>query len=268
MGDEPETEEGMALVWSGSLEPCLSAPVITRQHRATLGRYGGTSGKNEDGALVWSEKDWTFAVILDGHASSESVNAVLAVFEEARSDLRAICSAVDAGRFTALQRDLITLLTSPDVTRRMAAVRGETACLICYQSGKHLLWLSIGDATLYLLHPELARLGQYTLTTRNFFEWIGERTSVAGAPACFSTGIRELRQGRTIIVLVTDGIQELPTAPFDAAADFSAAMLSQPTASDGVAHLLQSAEALASPDSCTLIAWEVDNPEPALMPSG
>lgn len=38
--------------------------------------------------------------------------------------------------------------------------RGETACLVCYQHGGYLMWLSVGDNQLYLLHPELQRLGQ------------------------------------------------------------------------------------------------------------
>ncbi len=33
--------------------------------------------KNEDGALVWSNGDWEFATILDGHNSAESVDLVV-----------------------------------------------------------------------------------------------------------------------------------------------------------------------------------------------
>lgn len=252
----------MKLSWSGGDAPCLERPVVETIGRVSLGRYGGAGGKNEDGALIWSPGDWTFAVVLDGHAGSTSVDAVLALFGDAEARLLPLCAA---GSLLAVQRELLALLTAEATGRRMAEVRGETACLIAYQFGAHLLWLSIGDNTLYLLHPELARLGQHTLTTRNFFEWIGERNSLAGPVPHFSTGIRQLRQGRSSIVLATDGIQEMPGTPFEPPAAFAAAFSA---GANPLHRMLAQAQAAAVRDSCTLIAWEIDNPEPGLMPSG
>ena len=40
------------------------------------------SKKNEDGALVWSNGDWEFAAILDGHNSAESVDLVVNTIEK------------------------------------------------------------------------------------------------------------------------------------------------------------------------------------------
>jgi len=250
------------LSWSGGDAPFLERPVVDTVGHVGLGRYGGAGGKNEDGALIWSAKAWALAVILDGHAGSASVAAVLALFDEAEERLRPLCAA---GSVLALQRELIALLTSEATSRGMAQIRGETACLVAYQSGPHLLWLSIGDNTLYLLHPELARLGQHTLTTRSFFEWIGERSSLAGPVPYFATGIRQLRQGRSTIVLATDGIQEMPGTPFEPPAVFAEAFNA---GADPLQRLLVTAQGAGVRDSCTLIAWEVDNPEPALMPSG
>jgi hypothetical protein len=69
-------------VWNGGSDPCLDGPRVDAVGRVAVGRCGGNAAfgarKNEDAALVWSEEDWVFAVILDAHASSESAEAVLA----------------------------------------------------------------------------------------------------------------------------------------------------------------------------------------------
>ncbi len=180
------------LSWSGGTAPFLDRPVVEAIGRVSMGRWGGYGGKNEDGALVWSGDDWTLAAILDGHAGSTSVEAVLALVGDAEDRLVPLCAT---GAVLALQRELITLFTSEATGHQMSEIRGETACLVAYQHGPQLLWLSIGDNTLYLLHPELARLGQHTLTTRNFFEWIGERSSLSGSVPYFSTASASCGKG-------------------------------------------------------------------------
>jgi hypothetical protein len=256
------------LLWSGGKAPYLHAPVVETVGNVSIGRFAGYGSlKNEDGLLVWSDPSWTFAVILDGHGGSSSVDAVLEVFDEAEETLVPLCAAADGAALPVLQGQLIRLLTSKRTARRMSGVQGETACLVCYQWKQHLLWLSIGDNTLYLLHPELGRLGQFALTTRGFFEWIGERNSLAGTPPYFSTGIRQLRTGRNSIVLVTDGIQELPGRPYEAPADFAAAFSSSPNEVSALQLMLAKAQQSQGRDSCTMLAWNANNPEPALMPS-
>ena len=204
-------------VWRGSAEPCLDRPELTALGRVSVGRYGGNSGfgahKNEDAALVWSGADWVFAVILDAHAGSASADAVLELFEAGRGGLAALLGQSEPAHMLEVQAAAARLLlTGGD---RMAQVRGETACLVCYQQGGYLMWLSIGDNQLYLLHPELQRLGQFTLTVRNYFEWIGERNSLALEVPCFATGIRQLRRGINTIALVTDGLLEAGDRVFD-----------------------------------------------------
>lgn len=67
--------------WVGSDEMCLGEISVKQYGDIVLGRYGGNRSagakKNEDGALVWSNKDWEFAMILDGHNSAESVALVV-----------------------------------------------------------------------------------------------------------------------------------------------------------------------------------------------
>jgi serine/threonine protein phosphatase PrpC len=243
----------------------LDQPVVSQVGVASLGLYGGNRAagarKNEDGAIVWSGADWVLAVVLDGHGGSGSVNAMIDVLRDAETPLLDPC---EKGDFHALQQALIQLLTGQQVAARMGGVLGETACLICYQRGAYLFWLSIGDNTLYLLHPELAALGQHTLTVRNYYEWIGEHSSLSGTPPCFSTGIRQLRLGENTILLVTDGIQEMPGRPFEPASALAEEVGTTDNVGASLLRLLIRAHTAHAVDSCTLVGWSVNNPHPAL----
>lgn len=260
----------MQYYWTGSRTAKLDTPTVTRLQSVSLGCYGGntTAGarKNEDGAIVWTGPDWVMSVVLDGHGGSESVEAVLELFAEAEPSLRQRCDEAKPQDFLSLQRDFIALLTNESAIERMSKVRGETACLLAYQRGAHMLWLSIGDNTLYVLHPELAELGQFTVTTRNFYEWIGERSSVSTLPPCFSTGIRQLRQGQNAIILATDGIQEFSGRPFESPRAFANAVQANPLG-ESFQNMLTRAHEAAAVDSCTLVGWSTDNPHRPLMPS-
>jgi hypothetical protein len=130
------------------------------------------------------------------------------------------------------------------------------------------MWLSIGDNQLYLLHPELQRLGQFTLTVRNYFEWIGERSSLMLEAPCFSAGIRQLRQGINTIAMVTDGLLEVGDRPFEDPARISRELLSPAGVSGGVSSMLAEMHRLGGIDSATVVAWQVENTKQGLMPSG
>jgi len=256
-------------VWSGSVDPCLEGPRIHTTGRVDIGLCGGNAAmganKNEDAALVWAGEDWVFAVILDAHASSESANAVLELFAAGRAELLALIGRPEPSH--ALVQAAVTRLLF-EGAEPMAQVRGETACLVCYQQGGYLMWLSIGDNQLYLLHPELQRLGQFTLTVRNYFEWIGERSSVALEVPCLSTGIRQLRQGINTIAMVTDGLLEVGDRPFEDPARVSRELLSPAGVSGSISSMLAEVHRLGGTDSATMIAWQVDHPVMGLMPSG
>lgn len=257
-------------VWSGSVDPCLDGPRIQAAGRVTVGLYGGNAAfgakKNEDAALVWAGEDWVFAVLCDAHASSASADAVLGLFAESRAELAALMGRPEPSHIIEVQAAVSRLLLS--ARERMAKVRGETACLVCYQHGSYLYWLSIGDNALYLLHPDLQRLGQHTLTVRNYFEWVGERSSLALEVPCFSSGVRELRQGLSTIAMITDGLLEVAHRPYEDAAAFSQALLSDAGLGGSVSRMLDDVHALGGTDSATVIAWQVNNPRAGLMPSG
>ncbi|KQW77488.1 hypothetical protein ASC89_20160 [Devosia sp. Root413D1] len=256
-------------VWSGSVDPCLDGPRIHTAGRVAIGICGGNAAfgakKNEDATLVWAGEDWVFAVILDAHAGSESADAVLELFEAGRPELLALIERPEPSHIE-VQAAVTRLLLGG--AAQMARVRGETACLVCYQQGGYLMWLSIGDNQLYLLHPELQRLGQFTLTVRNYFEWIGERSSLTLEVPCFSTGIRQLRQGISTIAMVTDGLLEVGDRPFEDPARVSRELLSPAGVSGAVSSMLAEVHRLGGTDSATVIAWQVDNPGMGLMPSG
>ena len=92
-------------------------------------------------------------------------------------------------------------------------VQGETAVLMCVQKGTFLWWLSVGDNLIYLLHPQLANMGQYALNQRHFYEWIGQVNSLALPIPAYSRGVSELRKGMNTIVLFTDGVLEFEDSP-------------------------------------------------------
>lgn len=257
--------------WSGSQRTYLDTPTLLPIGRVSVGLYGGNSShgasKNEDGALLWVGADWVFAAIFDAHASAESTDAALALLDDHRSTLLAIIESGDASSIPRLLAAVIDLVSGPEARERFAEARGETACLVCVQRGRFLGWLSIGDNSLYLLHPQLARLGQYTLTARNYFEWIGQRDSLALEVPCYSSGIRELRQGEQTIALVTDGLLEFGDRPYEDPAAFADTIGAAPDLPAGIAAMLHNAHASGATDSATVIAWRVTCERQGLMPT-
>lgn len=91
---------------------------------------------------------------------------------------------------------------------------GETACLLVIRKGKYVWWLSVGDCVFYMLHPELAALGQYQVNQRQFYEWIGEVNTFGQEIPCYTAGVKELRKGENRIFLTTDGLLECPNEPY------------------------------------------------------
>ena len=84
----------LSLRWIGSDEPHLDEPFVYTKGPLTLGVYGGNSyagaNKNEDGALAWSDAngEWEFAMIIDGHNTSESVCLLMDTMEAHQSEIR------------------------------------------------------------------------------------------------------------------------------------------------------------------------------------
>jgi len=200
--------------WLGSQNMHLDVPNTTSCGKVIIGCYGGHTkagaDRNEDGALVWCADDetWEFAVLLDGHCSTESVELILATLEAEAIAIQSLLSQSVETAFSSLHQLLFSIFRSQSLRSRCRQVHGETSCLICFRKAQFLSWFCIGDCIIYLFHPELGQLEQFALNQRNFYEWIGETNSFDLPVACYTTGIRELRGGRNRIIMTTDGLLE------------------------------------------------------------
>ncbi len=263
------------LCWSGKDEAFLDKPTVTSVGEVAVGRYGGSTKagahKNEDGALVWYDinQSWTFAVLLDAHAGSDSAAAVLSLIEKNRQSLRQDLAMSVERAFERLQKRLVAMFSSDSFLAECRSLNGETACLICVQKGKYLWWFSVGDCVLYLLHPELAKLGQFALNQRQFFEWIGRVNTFDNPVPAFTVGTRELRRGLNHIVMLTDGLLEFGKHPFEDAKVLTKAVLQHVPAYETVAQeLLEEVCVNGGRDSATVICWGYNNTESVAYPSG
>ena len=265
--------------WLGSATMYLDTANVAACGDMLIGCYGGNrragARKNEDGALTLCAEDgsWHFAALCDAHVTSQSAELLLSTLAAAQADIVGALEESAQIALPALHNFLVEMLASDDFRAKCRAVRGETACLICVQKDQWLWWLSIGDCVLYLFHPELAHLGQYALNQRNFYEWIGQVNTFDLAIPCYTTGVRELRQGRNDILLVTDGLLECGTRPFEDPRALYALMTDvvdgeEMTAWARISTALARVHAEAGRDSATVIHWCYDNPVPGFYPTG
>lgn len=260
------SESHPGLSWSGSKEAFLDKPAVTLCKNIVVGRYGGRTDagqhKNEDGAFALSGQDWEFMATLDAHNSSESVECVLELLESKQEEINAILSQTDG--LMKLHPLLLTLLTDNNVLRE---AQGETALLVCARKGPYLYWFSIGDCVLYLLQEELAQMGQYKLTERQFYEWVGQSSAFNGAVPCYSMGFRELRKGRNTMLLVTDGLLEYQNSPF-ADSSFVNTFFVNGELQDKIADALQMVHEGKGRDSATIVGVTYTNPKDGVTPTG
>lgn len=187
--------------WVGSELPLLDTPTVIRSGRVVVGRYGGNRGagaqSNEDGALVWCASDggWEFAALLDAHFSAQSAELVIGTLEAERESLTAILAQPAQAALPALQQRVLGLFTAPEFRARCRQVEGEASCLLFARKGAYLWWLAIGDCVGYLFNEELARLGQFAVNQRIFYEWVGQRNTFDLPAPCYSSGTLLLRSG-------------------------------------------------------------------------
>lgn len=211
-------------------------------------------------------------MLLDAHGSAESAGLVLGAVEaEAKAIITALSGPVETA-FTSLHQHLLALFQGPAFRQQCAEVQGETACLICARTARFLWWVSIGDCLAYLFHPELARLGQFALNQRSFYEWIGRANSLGLPVPCCAGGVRELRGGLNRIVMTTDGLLECGSRPFEAPRNLYALFDpekegEQASVEAGVRAALARVQAEQGRDSATVIAWECRVEASGLQPS-
>jgi hypothetical protein len=265
--------------WLGSDAPHLDRPHLARCGQMLIGCYGGNTGvgaaKNEDAALVLCDDDgaWHFAALCDAHVSSQSAEVVLHALESAAPSIAATLSQPPQLAFPLLHQLIITFFTSEDFRSQCQAAQGETACLLCAQKDQFLWWLSIGDCVLYLLHPELAKLGQFALNQRNFYEWVGHVNTFELAIPCFASGVRELRLGRNHFLMVTDGLLECGDRPFEDSRYLYDRVAGKPVNHDHsqegrIGQLLERVHSEKGRDSATVIYWSYDSQFAGAYPSG
>ncbi|HEU5349864.1 MAG TPA: protein phosphatase 2C domain-containing protein [Ktedonobacterales bacterium] len=249
--------------WVGSDEDFLDRPALAVCGSVVIGCYGvrtaAGASKNEDGALVWCEVTgaWELAVLLDAHYSAESAELILATLEAERERLLAALALPVEIAFHTLQKTLLAIFSDEAFRARCRQVYGETSCLIVARKGAYLWWFSVGDCLAYFLHPETARLGEYLLNQRVFFQWIGQRNTFDEPVPCYATGTQRLHPGDALIALSTDGVFEAIPVFYDEPAQLLWLLDGEEQLTDGVRRILEAVHNAQGRDSATLIAWRV-----------
>ncbi len=259
--------------WVGSQENFVDEINIRHINHIVVGRYGGNSDagqyKNEDGCLVWfnEKEDWEFAIVLDAHNTSESAEIVVELFEKESSQIKQILSmATTQKTFEILSEKILNMFQSREFLSTCRNIKGETACLIVVRKDKYMWWFSVGDCVLYLFHPELSALGQYQINQRQFYEWIGQVNTFEQDAPCYSTGIKELRQGVNHFFLSTDGLIECPNEPYLNPANIYNAVFNSKD-EESIQSMLKNIQANNVRDSTTIISWKVNILKEATRPS-
>jgi hypothetical protein len=252
--------------WVGSEEAFLDIADVTSCGPVVIGRYGGRRRagaiKNEDGALVWCAGSglWELAVLLDAHFSAESAALVIDAVGGERETILGILAQPIERAFPLLHAFFLGLFGSPEFRARCHEVEGEASCLIAARKGSYLWWLSVGDCLGYIFHPQLARMGEYRLNERRFYEWIGENNTFDQPVPGYTTGIHRLFEDTTILALTTDGLFESVTEFYDYPERLYATVAAddddgEPQLMRGVWAALGRVHEVRGRDSATILAW-------------
>ncbi|MCI0709932.1 MAG: protein phosphatase 2C domain-containing protein [Chloroflexi bacterium] len=259
----------MFFQWAGSQSFFFDSPHVDTHSSFTIGRYGGnTRGGaqvNEDGLVLMSDEDWEFAAILDGHQTAQSVELVIETLMNQQTAIREIFTQPVRSIFRDLQFHLHDVFSSPEFLKQSGNIRGETSLLMAARCEHYLWWMNIGDCVLYLLHPELASLGQYALNERSRFEWIGYVNTFEEAVPAYSTGVRVLREGWNRFLLITDGL--FGDERFKDASFLYEHFKQPDSLPDVMHHALHRVHKAKGRDSTTMIGWDYENATPAPYPS-
>ncbi|MCM3386563.1 protein phosphatase 2C domain-containing protein [Ureibacillus chungkukjangi] len=258
--------------WVGSQENFVDKIDISNFSYVSLGRFGGNSKagqyKNEDACLIWLDpfKTWEFTVIMDAHNTALSAELVLQQLERGKKDIQALIILPIDQAFREIESTLLSLFQEEQFLEDCRKVQGETACLIVLRKDKYIWWFSVGDCISMIFHEELAKLGQYEINQRQFYEWIGQVNTFNQAIPCYSSGIRELRKSVNRIFLTTDGLIECPNEPFSSGKKISSIMNFKEIDA-GLTMLLQTVKDNHVRDSTTVICWDVNITQEVTEPS-
>lgn len=261
------------LYWVGIQKNFVDDPDILKLHHLIIGRYGGNSNagqfKNEDGCIVWIDpiKDWEFVILLDAHNTAESAELILPLFKSNKNQFDALLSpSLTRDTFVLIEQKVLELFQAEEFLSACRKVTGETACLLVIRKGKYVWWFSVGDCVLYVLHPELAALGQYQVNQRQFYEWIGQVNTFDQEIPCYTAGVKELRKGENQLFITTDGLLECPNEPYaDPQNIYGALVQSEPES--GIQTMFAKLIENNVKDSTTIVSWKVTIAEEATKAS-
>jgi hypothetical protein len=102
-----------------------------------------------------------------------------------------------------------------------------------------------------------ARLGEFLLNQRVFFQWIGQHNTFDEPVPCYATGTQRLYRGEALIALSTDGVFESIPAFYDQPEQLLYVLASTEQLADGVGRVLDLVHDARGRDSATLVAWRV-----------
>ncbi|WP_252503806.1 protein phosphatase 2C domain-containing protein [Sporosarcina sp. Marseille-Q4943] len=251
----------------GSEKDFIDEKDVQLVERLVVGRFGGNSSagqyKNEDGCVVWVGADWEFATILDAHYSAESAELIIRTLEEFEHELIRL---ILLPGFHHVKEKLLSIFQSAEFLDQCKRVKGETACLICIRKENYLWWFSVGDCVVYVFHPDLIGLNQFQLNQRQFYEWIGNVNTFGKAIPCFSSGVRELREGVNRIFITTDGLLECPGEPFSNSMEL-VNILDAGQLKTAFSLIQNKIEECNVRDSTTMIGWTVKISKQGSIPS-
>ena len=260
--------------WVGSEAHFVDQPSVLQLHHLFVGRYGGNSDagqyKNEDGCLVWwdEKEDWEFVMLLDAHNTAESAEVILAEFDKEKSPIKAVLALpANHQTFKKLEEQILSIFQAEEFISICREVTGETACLIVVRKGKYVWWFSVGDCIVSLFHPELARLGQYQLNQRQFYEWVGQVNTFDEAVPCYTVGRRELRQGENHLFLTTDGLTECPNEPYATPVDIYNVFQHANDEESAIESMFKDIIHNGVRDSTTIVSWKINIAKAATIPS-
>ena len=258
------------LSWVGSQKTFVDEISVCQVGRVYAGRFGGCStagqNKNEDGCLIWNGSDWDVAMVLDAHKTAQSADLILKEFERQRPEIEAVLEKEVGKAIGELQHLIVSIFQEETFKKKCRNVVGETACLLVIRKAKYVWWFSVGDCVLFLLHPELEALGESVQNHRSFYEWIGEVNTFEAEVPCYSTGTKELRQGKNRFLLTTDGLIECPDANFHFPSEV-VAQIRDKSVRSGLQKLLTEINGKSVRDSTTILSWEIEVEKAATMPS-
>jgi serine/threonine protein phosphatase PrpC len=258
-------------VWNGNIATYIDKINIFKTAGVVHGCFGGSSESdachNEDGYWTIVEKDnFVISVIFDAHATNESV---IYITNALKKKQEALLDAAKLGlkeSFKVVSHIIHDMLFDVDFLDTAKNVIGETAFLICYQRAEFLWWLSVGDNALYVFHDEFNELGQYQVNQRIFYQWIGQKNALSLDVPCYSQGTLQLREGKSTIVMLTDGILEIEGRPYEDCRLLKT-VFEENELEEATRIVLEKVQNLKGRDNATIISWRVNSTHEVLRPT-